>query len=69
MIDISKITWGTILFDPDDSEPDYIGLHQNSEANTADNDWVIYKVTYKGANITKTQMTKGSYDNRKSLFK
>jgi len=58
-----------IRFDADDSAPNYIGLHQDTDANTSTNkDWVIYKFTYSGSNVTRIQKTKGAWDDRATLF-
>ena len=35
-----------IRFDPDDSAPDYIGLHDTKGAATDDQDWKIYAFTH-----------------------
>lgn len=57
-----------VLFDADDSQPDYIGLNDDADANTSDTDWLIYKFTYSGSNVTQIKKKKGAWDNRASLF-
>lgn len=57
-----------ILFDPDDSAPNYIGLNLQQPALTSTKDWKIYKLTYSGLNVTRYQVAYGSWDNRASLF-
>jgi hypothetical protein len=57
-----------IRYDPNDTAPDYIGLHELTDAPTADPNWMIYKFTYSGTATTRTQKTKGSWDDRATLF-
>jgi hypothetical protein len=57
-----------IRFDPNDSAPDYIGLHITNGADTSALDWRIYKFTYIGSDATRIQMAIGAWDNRISLF-
>jgi len=57
-----------ILFDPDDSQPTYIGVNDDSDANTTDIDWTIYKFLYSGSNTTSIRKKTGAWDNRSSLF-
>lgn len=59
---------GTTLFDPNDSAPDYIGMHTLPAASTADNKWEIIKNTYSGSNVIKIERRMGVWDNRTSLF-
>ncbi len=58
-----------ILFDADDSAPTYIGINRNANASqTINQDWVIYKLTYSGSNITQIQKKRGAWADRASLF-
>ena len=60
--------YNVILFDPNDSQPNYIGMNENKDALETDTDWVIYKFTYSGSNITKIEKAIGAWSNRTSLF-
>ena len=61
--------YSDILFDPDDSQPIYIGLNVTNGADTTlDTSWKVYKFTYSGTNITRIQIAYGAWDNRASLF-
>jgi len=57
-----------IQFDPNDSAPDYIGLHKTKGAADSLTDWKIYKFTYSGSNVTRIQLAYGSWTGRASLF-
>lgn len=58
-----------ILFDADDSAPTYIGLNRSETASqTTSQDWVIYKFTYSGSNVTQIQKRRGAWADRASLF-
>lgn len=57
-----------IRYDPDDSAPIYMGLNTSNGASTASATWKIYKNTYSGSNITRTQVDYGSWDGRVALF-
>ena len=57
-----------IRFDPDDSLPDYIGLHITNGASQGDLEWKVYKVTYSGSNVTRIQLAYGSWTGRAALF-
>lgn len=60
--------WGTIRYDPDDLQPNYLGLHLDSSANTSDTNWKVYKYTYTGTNVMMIQLAYGAWYNRTSLF-
>ncbi len=61
--------YADILFDPDDSKPDYIGMNVLMGANTANAfDWKVLKFTYSGANVTRIQTAYGTWSSRVSLF-
>ena len=64
---VSAANYKDIRFDPDDSQPTYIGLNAEGLA-TSDGSWVIYKFTYSGSNATRIQSTVGVWDDRASLF-
>jgi len=58
-----------ILFDPDDSQPTYIGINRDANASTSiSQDWVIYKLTYSGSNTTAILKKRGAWGDRVSLF-
>lgn len=57
-----------IRFDPNDSVPDYIGTNKTQGAPTSNTDWLIYKLTYSGLNVTRIQKAVGSWDGRVGLF-
>lgn len=60
--------YADIQYDVDDSAPIYIGMHVNKGASDSDTGWKIYKNTYSGANITRTQLAYGAWSSRASLF-
>ena len=57
-----------IRFDTDDILPDYIGMHEDTNADLDSPDWIVYKFTYSGSAITRIQKAKGSWNNRATLF-
>jgi len=57
-----------VLFDPSDAQPDYIGINSDSDANTSDTDWLIYKLVYSNNSLTSVRRKVGSWDNRATLF-
>ena len=57
-----------IKFDPNDSQPTYIGLNQDADAVDGDADWKIYKFTYDGSDTTQIQVKYGSWTGRTLLF-
>lgn len=61
-------TKGTVLYDPDDSTPTYVGTHDVADADTADSKWEILKYSYSGSNVIKIVRRIGSWDSRASLF-
>ena len=60
--------WADIRYDPDDSQPTYIGLHTIKGAATSDINWKIYYFQYSGNNIIEIQLAYGSWDNRATEF-
>jgi hypothetical protein len=60
--------YADIRFDPDDSQPTYIGLNVLNGAATSSTDWKIYKFTYSGSNTTRIQVAYGSWDGRVALL-
>ena len=48
-----------IKFDADDSAPTYIGINSDADATDAATDWLIFKLTYSGSNVTQIQKKKG----------
>lgn len=59
--------YAAFQFDPNDSAPTYIGKNINSLAGNDDSDWVIYKFTYSGSNVTSIIKKVGSWTNRATL--
>ncbi len=57
-----------IRFDANDSAPNYVGLNKTNGAATTDTDWIIYKFTYSGSNVTRIQKALGAWDSRTGLF-
>lgn len=58
-----------ILFDADDSAPTYIGINRDANASqTTSQDWVIFKFTYSGSNVTQIIKKRGAWVDRASLF-
>jgi len=57
-----------VKFDPDDSSPTYIGTNNDADASTSSTDWLIFKFTYSGSNITDIVKKAGAWTNRASLF-
>ncbi len=57
-----------IRYDANDSAPDYIGMHAETDGDTAAVGWIIYKFTYSGSDVTRIQKTKGIWDDRATLF-
>lgn len=64
----SNLKYGAFQFDPNDSAPIYIGKHEDVLASNADTDWVIYKFTYSGSNVTDIRKKTGVWNNRSSIF-
>jgi hypothetical protein len=60
--------WADIRYDASEENPDYVGLHLVNGAETSDANWKIYKFTYSGANVTRTQLAYGTWDGRAALF-
>ena len=64
--------YADILFDPDDSKPDYIGLNVLTGANTATaTDWKVLKFTYAVGDTsatTRIQTAYGTWVGRAGLF-
>lgn len=60
--------YNDVRFDPDDSAPDYIGLHLTMGAGTDEETWKILKFTYSGSNVTQIQTVIGAWDDRAGLF-
>ena len=60
--------YADIRFDPDDSQPTYIGLHLTKGADIIDNGWKVYKFFYSGSNTTEIQLAYGSWSNRATIF-
>jgi len=62
------VTARDVRFDPNDSAPIYIGVNETQNALTASTDWIVYKFSYDGANVTRIQIAMGSWDGRAGLF-
>lgn len=61
-------TAARIKFDPDDSQPDYIGLNSDPDASSSDGSWTIFYFVYSGSNTTEIRKKIGIWDSRVSLF-
>jgi hypothetical protein len=57
-----------IKFDADDSAPTYIGLNINPDALDSDVNWIIYKFTYSGSNVTQIVKKRGIWTDRATYF-
>lgn len=57
-----------VRYDPDESQPTYIGINSENGASTDSVGWVIYKFTYSGTNATRIQKANGTWDGRAALF-
>lgn len=56
-------------FDANDAAPDYIGINSTSnDADTSGTNWLVYKFTYSGSDVTRIQRATGSWDGRAALF-
>lgn len=54
MVNLTTYPGSVILFDPDDSQPDYIGItYGETDTGTDKELWRIYKFTYDGLNTTE----------------
>lgn len=61
--------YGDIIFDPNDKNPDYIGLNTTKGASTADNSWLVYRFFKSGVNIIQIQKLENiAWDNRGTAF-
>ena len=60
--------YADIRFDPDDSQPDFIGLNLSNGAAGSASDWKVYKFSYTGTAVTRIQLAYGAWDDRVSLF-
>jgi hypothetical protein len=57
-----------VKYDADDSAPTYIGINSNADALDGDTDWMVYKFTYSGSNVTAIRRKSGSWTGRAGLF-
>ena len=68
-VNVSDVTFvGIVRFDPDDSQPTYIGTNANALAQNTDGSWKISKFTYSGSNTTSIQTVVGVWSDRATLF-
>lgn len=65
---VDSAFYADIRFDPDDSAPDYVGLHLTNGADTTDTNWKIYKFSYTGTNAERIQVAYGTWTGRAALF-
>jgi hypothetical protein len=66
---IVDLGWvGCIQFDPNDSAPDYIGMHLDKDATDGDSEWKVYKFTYDGTYVTKFLLGYGTCTGRAGIF-
>jgi hypothetical protein len=73
MADINQLQYDVLMaqdirFDPNDDQPNYIGLNANTNGDTSAVGWIIYKFTYSGSDVIRIQKTKGIWDDRATLF-
>jgi len=60
-----------VLYDPDDSRPDYIGLNTSVSADTATTGWNIFNFTYTtttSKDVTDIKKKGGTWSGRVALF-
>ena len=60
-----------ILFDPDDSRAEYIGINTSKDATTTTDDWEIFRfifATTTASDVTEIKRVSGIYDNRVALL-
>lgn len=60
--------YADIRFDTSDAQPTYIGLNALNGASEDSLDWKIYKFTYSSNDVTRIQLSYGSWSGRASLF-
>lgn len=58
-----------ILYDTSDAQPTYVGINRSATASqTTSQDWVIYKFTYSGTDVTQILKKRGAWGDRVALF-
>ena len=57
-----------IRFDASDLKPDYIGLNRSTDAVDGATNWVLFKFSYSGDDVTRIQKSNGSWTDRASAF-
>lgn len=65
---VDSAFYADIRYDVDDVAPIYIGLNTTNGASVDSTDWKIYKNTYVGSGITRTQLAYGAWSGRVALF-
>jgi hypothetical protein len=65
---VVKVDAAYILYDANDSAPTYIGINTDVSAATSATTWLIYNLTYDGANVTAIKRKVGAWDDRIALF-
>lgn len=60
--------YAAFQFDPNDSAPNYIGKNIDASADDNQGDWVVYKFTYSGSNVTAINKRVGAWSARTGLF-
>jgi hypothetical protein len=68
VIPIDGNLWGTIIFDPDEGSPSYIGLHTSRSAAYSSNDWRILRLFRGTGSITQIHTEHGSWSARSLIF-
>lgn len=68
VVPIDGGVWGTIIFDPDEGRPSYIGLHTSRSATQSSNDWRVYRFYRGTGSITEIHIEHGSWSARSLLF-
>lgn len=59
---------GIVKFDWTSGNLDYKGVNANASAADGDTDWLIYKYTWDGSNLTVILKRTGSWTGRAALF-
>jgi len=57
-----------IRYDPSDALPNYIGMNLTNGAAESASDWKVLKLTYSGSDVTRIQVTYGTWTDRTDLF-
>lgn len=67
-VEANNPKYAAFQFDPNDSAPNYIGKNTDASADNNQGDWVVYKFTYSGSNVTAINKRVGAWSARTGLF-